>query len=70
VKYIKIDGLEPTAENLANRKYPFYRLLSAVTDEHPSEAIKRLIHEAQTGKAFFKVARKYHLLPLNKPAKE
>lgn len=70
VKHITIDDLEPTAENLANHKYPFYRQLSAVTDEHPSGAIKRLIHEAQTGKAFFKVARQFNLLPLNKPAAE
>jgi len=70
VKRITIDGLEPSAANLANRKYPFYRQLSAVTDEHPSAAVKRLIHEAQTGKAFFKVARQYNLLPLNKPETE
>ena len=68
VKSITIDGIAPTAENLDKGKYPFYRQLSAVTDRHPSEAVLKIIHEAQTGKAFFEVARRFNLLPLNKPA--
>jgi phosphate transport system substrate-binding protein len=68
VKRITIDGIAPTAENLDNGKYPFYRQLSAVTDRHPSEDVLKIIHEAQTGKSFFEVAKRFNLLPLNKPA--
>ena len=64
VKIIAIDGIRPTAENLANGKYPFYRQLSAITNDHPSPDVVKLIHEAQTGKAFRQVAKKYELLPL------
>lgn len=65
VKILTIDGIRPTAENLANGKYPFYRQLSAVTGKQPSADIIKLIKEAQTGPAFHQVARKYELLPLN-----
>ena len=67
VKHVRVDGLEPTAANLQHHKYPFYRPLSAITDLHPSEDVKNIIHEVQTGKAFLKVAEKYNLLPLNTP---
>lgn len=70
IKRIKVDNIEPTAATLANKTYPFYRVLSAITNEHPTQSLKRLIHEAQTGKSFFKVARQFNLLPLNKPAAE
>ncbi len=70
VKHITVDGLEPNAENLKSGQYPFYRPLSAVTDLHPSEDVKKIIHEVQTGKGFANVAKKFNLLPLNKPAAE
>ena len=70
VKRIAIDGAEPTAANLENKRYPFYRQLSAITDRQPSPDVVKIIHEAQTGKAFFAVAKRYNLLPLNKPATE
>jgi phosphate transport system substrate-binding protein len=65
VKVLTINGIHPTAKNLANGKYPFYRVLSAVTNRHPSPDVVKLIKEAQTGPAFRKVAAKYGLLPLN-----
>jgi len=65
IKIIRVDGFKPTAENLRNGKYPFYRQLSAITNRRPSPDVVKLITEAQTGKAFRKVARQYELLPLN-----
>lgn len=65
VKVLSVDGVKPTAENLANGKYPFYRQLSAITNRQPSPDVIKLIREAQTGKAFRKVAKQYELLPLN-----
>jgi ABC-type phosphate transport system substrate-binding protein len=65
IKVLKINGVKPTAANLANGKYPFYRQLSAITNRHPSPDVVKLIKEAQTGPAFRKVAKQYELLPLN-----
>ena len=64
VKALRIDGNRPTAANLANGHYPFFRQLSAVTNRTPSADILKLIHEARHGAAFLRVARKYELLPL------
>ena len=65
IKVLSINGVKPTAANLANGKYPFYRQLSAITNRHPSPDVVKLIKEAQTGPAFRKVAKQYELLPLN-----
>ena len=65
VKIISVGGIRPTAKNLANGSYPFYRQLSAITNRNPSPDVVKLIKEAQTGPAFRKVAKKYELLPLN-----
>jgi len=65
VKVISVDGLRPTAKNLANGSYPFFRQMSAITNRDPSPDVVKLIKEAQTGPAFRKVAKKYELLPLN-----
>jgi ABC-type phosphate transport system substrate-binding protein len=65
VKVLTVDGIKPTAENLRNGKYPFFRQLSAITNRNPSPDVVKLIKEAQTGKAFRKVAKQYELLPLN-----
>jgi phosphate transport system substrate-binding protein len=62
IKVITIDGYEPTAENLRNKHYPFYRNLAAVTSEHPSPEVAAIIKEVQTGPAFEAVARRYSLL--------
>ncbi|MGD8594221.1 MAG: substrate-binding domain-containing protein [Gammaproteobacteria bacterium] len=68
VKPLTINGVAPTAENLANGSYPFYRQLSAVTNQSPSKDVVKLIEEAQYGTGFRKVAAQYNLLPSN-PAK-
>lgn len=65
IKVLTINGIKPTAANLANGKYPFYRQLSAVTNRDPSPDVVKLIKEAQTGPAFRKVAKQFELLPLN-----
>jgi len=65
VKYLTVDGVAPSAENLANGSYPFFRVLSAVSIKNPSPDVLKLIKEAQTGKAFQRVAKQYSLLPLN-----
>lgn len=65
VKAISIGGTLPTAKNLANGSYPFFRQMSAITNRDPSPDVVKLIKEAQTGPAFRKVAKKYELLPLN-----
>lgn len=65
VKVLTINGKRPTAKNLANGSYPFYRQLSAITNRSPSPDVVKLIKEAQTGPAFRKVAKRYQLLPLN-----
>lgn len=70
VKHITVDGIAPTAQNLQNKSYPFYRQLSAVTDLNPSPDVQKIIQEVQTGQAFFKVAKRFELLPLNKPRAE
>jgi len=64
IKAISIDGFQPSAKNLANGQYPFFRQLSAITNSNPSPDVVKLIKQAQTGKAFRKVARQYELLPL------
>ena len=65
VKVLTVNGVKPTAENLANGQYLFYRQLSAITNRQPSTDVVKLIKETQMGKAFRRVAKKYELLPLN-----
>ena len=65
VKAIKVGGVAPTAENLENGSYPFFRQMSAITSRNPSPDVVKLIKEAQTGPAFRRVAEQYQLLPLN-----
>lgn len=65
VKIVTVNGIKPTAENLANGKYLFFRQLSAITNRQPSADVVKLIKETQTGEAFRRVAKKYELLPLN-----
>jgi phosphate transport system substrate-binding protein len=65
VKAVSVGGVKPTAANLANGTYPFFRQMSAITNRNPSPDVVKLIKEAQTGPAFRKVAKQYELLPLN-----
>ena len=63
-KAISVDNIKPTAANLKNKSYPFYRRLSAVTNQHPSSDLLKIIHETQKGPGFRKVAQRFELLPL------
>jgi len=65
VKSITINNIEPTAENLKNKSYPFHRMLSAVTNMNPSEDVLTTISQVQRGKSFESVAKRFNLLPLN-----
>lgn len=65
VKSITVDGLGPTAKNLKNKTYPYYRSLSAVTNTSPSNEVLKLIREVQTGSAFRASAKQYELLPIH-----
>ncbi|MCK4586564.1 MAG: hypothetical protein KAU29_04445, partial [Gammaproteobacteria bacterium] len=64
-KTIMVSGMEPSADNLKAKKYPFYRTLSAVTDMQPSQCVKNMISEVQTGSTFRTIAKRFELLPLN-----
>jgi hypothetical protein len=65
LKVVTVDGYQPTPENLRDKHYPFYRSLSAVTDQHPSKDVLTIIKEVQTGPAFDAVARRYGLLKID-----
>jgi len=67
IKRITVGNVLPTAANLENKTYPFYRQLSAVTDLNPSADVMTIINEVQTGPSFFQVAKRFELLPMNKP---
>jgi len=64
VKAVTVSGVAPTAENLHNKRYPFYQEQSIVTHGEISAALANMIREVQSGKDFRSVAKKYELLPL------
>lgn len=64
VKSISIDGIAPTARNLRTGRYPFYRVLSAVTNQQASSDVMTIIRQVQTGSEFSAVAKKYELVPI------
>ncbi len=65
IKHITVDSVEPNADSLAQKTYPFFRQLSAITDKKPSSDILKIISEVQTGPAFIEFSKKFKLLPLN-----
>lgn len=65
VKTITVGGVAPTAANLKNKTYPYYRSLSAVTNTAPSSEVMKIIREVQTGKTFRVAAKQYELLPIH-----
>lgn len=67
VKFLKIDNVAATPENLKQKKYPFYRQLSAITGQNPSPILLKIIRHAQTSNTFRKIANTYNLLPLVNP---
>jgi phosphate transport system substrate-binding protein len=64
VKAVTVSGVAPTAENLRNKRYPFYQEQSIVTHGDLSAPLANMIREVQSGKDFRSVAKKYELLPL------
>jgi len=64
VKSISIGGIAPTAKNLTAGRYPYYRVLSAVTTQHPSSDVMTIIRHVRTGPEFKNIAKKYGLVPL------
>ena len=64
IKVLRINGYAPTAANLRSGHYPFYRILSAVTNKDPSSDVRKIIREVQTGPEFRRIAAKYGLVPL------
>ncbi|HEB59187.1 MAG TPA: hypothetical protein ENJ01_08195 [Gammaproteobacteria bacterium] len=69
VRAITVGGVAPTADNLRSGRYPFFRQLAAVTNEHPSREVLAIIREVQQGPAFRRVAARYQLLPAAEPGK-
>ena len=67
VKAVTVSGYAPTAVNIKSGKYPFFRVLSAVTSKNPSKDVVDLIDFARKSDQFGKIARKYELLPLSRP---
>jgi ABC-type phosphate transport system substrate-binding protein len=65
VKSITVGGIAPTADNLKQKKYPYYRSLSAVTNTTPSSDVLKIIREVQSGKTFRIAAKQYELLPVH-----
>ena len=63
VKSIRIDNIEASASALKNNTYPFFRQLSVVTNETPSETVLKIIDTAQTELKTHPIAKKYRLLP-------
>jgi ABC-type phosphate transport system substrate-binding protein len=63
LKSVKINGYAPSAINIKNGHYPFYRNLSAVTSETASEDVSRLMGLTQSLLINSDVAREYSLLP-------
>jgi ABC-type phosphate transport system substrate-binding protein len=64
VKSVKVSGIAPTAKNLRAGRYPFYRVLSAVTNQQASPDVMTIIRQVQKGSEFSRVAKKYELVPL------
>ena len=64
VKVIGVNGYQPIASNLRSGRYPFFRNLSAVTDQKPSEDVLTIINEVRTGPAFQRIAERYNLVRL------
>lgn len=64
VKTISVGGVSPTADNLRAGRYPYYRVLSAVTNQQPSPDVMNIINRVQTGPEFSRVAKQYELVPL------
>ena len=68
VKALTIDTHAPTASNLKNGLYPFYRQLSAITSKEAPDELTSLMSYAQELFANSHISEQYQLLPLVKSA--
>jgi ABC-type phosphate transport system substrate-binding protein len=64
VKSVSVGGVLPTADNLRAGRYPYYRVLSAVTNKQASPDVMNIINSVQTGPEFSRVAKQYELVPI------
>lgn len=64
IKSITIDNINASGKALKNGKYPFFRQLSIITNQAPSETVLNIISTAQKELITHPVAKQYHLLPL------
>jgi len=63
LKSVKINGYAPTASNIKDGNYPFYRMLSAITSETASAEVAELMEMTQELLRSSDVAKQYSILP-------
>ncbi len=68
VKFLKLDGVEPTPENIASGRYPATVEMLAITSQHSDPECARLI-EWILGPQGQELVRKTGYIPINKAAK-
>ena len=68
IKFLKLDGVEPTPENIASRRYPMTGEVLAITSQHSDPECARLI-EWILGPQGQELVRKTGYIPINKAAK-
>ena len=69
IKFLKVDGVEPTPENIASRRYPMTGEVLAITSQHSDPECARLI-EWILGPQGQELVRKTGYIPINKAAKQ
>lgn len=65
LKSVKINGYAPTANNIKNGNYPFYRNLSAITSDTASGDVSRLMALTQSLLINSNAVSEYSLLPFS-----
>jgi phosphate transport system substrate-binding protein len=68
IKFLKVDGVAPTPENIASRRYPMTGEVLAITSQHSSPDCAKLI-EWILGPQGQELVRKTGYIPINKAAK-
>ncbi|MBO7392014.1 MAG: hypothetical protein J6U77_05900, partial [Verrucomicrobia bacterium] len=68
IKFLKVDGVAPTPENIASRRYPMTGEVLAITSQQSSPECARLI-EWILGPQGQELVRKTGYIPINKQEK-
>ncbi|MBO7107179.1 MAG: substrate-binding domain-containing protein [Verrucomicrobia bacterium] len=68
IKFLKVDGVAPTPENIASRRYPMTGEVLAITSQHSDPECARLI-EWILGPQGQELVRKTGYIPINKQEK-